>query len=199
MRYIPNSAEERAKMLEEMGVKSIEDFFVSIPAHLRLTAPLNLPAAYAEPDLIRYFKMLAAKNLDPNRASSFLGAGVYDHFRPVIIDTIISRSEFYTTYTPYQPEIAQGTLQTIFEFQTMICQLTGMEVANASMYDGSTALAEAALMAGRITRRKKVLISQAVHPEYRAVVETYLKNSGLEIVNLPFTTSGQSALDSLNI
>src|SRR5688500_3161089 len=104
MRYIPNSAEERAKMLEEMGVKSVEEFFASIPAHLRLNEPLNIPAAYSEPDLIKYFKNLAAHNSDPNRTSSFLGAGVYDHFRPVIIDTIISRSEFYTTYTPYQPE-----------------------------------------------------------------------------------------------
>src|SRR6185503_2713235 len=128
MRYIPNSAEERAKMLEEMGVRSIEDFFNSIPAHLRLKEPLKLPPAQSELELIRFFKALAAQNADPNRTSTFLGAGVYDHFRPVIIDTIISRSEFYTTYTPYQPEIAQGTLQAIFEFQTMICQLTGMEV-----------------------------------------------------------------------
>src|SRR5438874_1846017 len=118
MRYIPNSAEERAKMLKEMGVESIEDFFSSIPAHLRLKEPLKLPPAYAESDLIRFFKTMAARNADPDRTPSFLGAGAYNHFRPVVIDTIISRSEFYTTYTPYQPEIAQGTLQAIFEFQT---------------------------------------------------------------------------------
>src|SRR5438128_2408406 len=111
MRYIPNSAEERAKMLREMGVGSIEDLFSSIPAHLRLKEPLKLPPAYSESDLIGYFKALAAKNSDPGTTISFLGAGAYNHFRPIIIDTVISRSEFYTTYTPYQPEIAQGTLQ----------------------------------------------------------------------------------------
>src|SRR5689334_20417101 len=120
MRYIPNSAEERAKMLEEMGVESIEEFFSSIPAHLRLKEPLKLPQAYSETDLISFFKTLGERNADPDRTSSFIGAGVYNHFRPIIIDTVISRSEFYTTYTPYQPEIAQGTLQAIFEFQTMI-------------------------------------------------------------------------------
>ncbi|MBI4850328.1 MAG: aminomethyl-transferring glycine dehydrogenase subunit GcvPA [Acidobacteria bacterium] len=199
MRYIPNSAEERAKMLAEMGVQSIEDFFTSIPAHLRLDKPLNLPPAYAESELIKFFKNLAARNIDPNSSTSFLGAGVYNHFRPVIIDTLISRSEFYTTYTPYQPEIAQGTLQAIFEFQSMICFLTGMEVANASMYDGSTALAEAVLMANRINRRKKVAISQALHPEYRQVLETYLKSTGMTLETIAFGTSGQTALDSLDI
>lgn len=199
MRYIPNSAEERAKMLAEMGVQSIEDFFTSIPAHLRLEKPLNLPPAYAESELIKFFKKLAARNADPNNTISFLGAGAYNHFRPIVIDTLISRSEFYTTYTPYQPEIAQGTLQAIFEFQSMICLLTGMEVANASMYDGSTAMAEAALMANRITRRKKILVSQAVHPEYRAVLDTYLKSTGLVSEMVAFGTSGQTALDSLTL
>ncbi len=199
MRYIPNSAEERAKMLAEMGVQSIEDFFTSIPAHLRLEKPLNLPPAYAESELIKFFKKLAARNTDPNNTISFLGAGAYNHFRPIVIDTLISRSEFYTTYTPYQPEIAQGTLQAIFEFQSMICLLTGMEVANASMYDGSTAMAEAALMANRITRRKKILVSQAVHPEYRAVLDTYLKSTGLVLEAITFGTSGQTALDSINL
>jgi glycine dehydrogenase subunit 1 len=199
MRYIPNSAEERAKMLAEMGVQSIEDFFTSIPAHLRLEKPLNLPPAYAESELIKFFKKLAARNTDPNNTISFLGAGAYNHFRPIVIDTLISRSEFYTTYTPYQPEIAQGTLQAIFEFQSMICLLTGMEVANASMYDGSTAMAEAALMAHRITRRKKILVSQAVHPEYRAVLDTYLKSTGLVSETVAFSASGQTALDSINL
>lgn len=197
MRYIPNSAEERAKMLAEMGVQSIEDFFTSIPEHLRLDKPLNLPPAYAESELIKFFKKLSSKNSDPNSTISFLGAGAYNHFRPVVIDTLISRSEFYTTYTPYQPEIAQGTLQAIFEFQSMICFLTGMEVANASMYDGSTALAEAVLMSNRINRRKKVVISQAVHPEYRQVLETYLKSTDLTLETLPFGTSGQTTLDAI--
>lgn len=199
MRYIPNSAEERAKMLADMGVAAIEDFFTSIPAHLRLNAPLNLPAAYSEMELIAFFKELATHNNDPNRTLNFLGAGAYNHFRPVIIDSLISRSEFYTTYTPYQPEIAQGTLQAIFEFQTMICQLTGMEVANASMYDGSTALAEAALMARRINQRKKIIVSQAVHPEYRAVLETYLKYSGMTVEYIPFNSTGQTDLDSITV
>jgi glycine dehydrogenase subunit 1 len=180
-----------------MGVQSIEDFFTSIPEHLRLDKPLNLPPAYAESELIKFFKKLSSKNSDPNSTISFLGAGAYNHFRPVVIDTLISRSEFYTTYTPYQPEIAQGTLQAIFEFQSMICFLTGMEVANASMYDGSTALAEAVLMSNRINRRKKVVISQAVHPEYRQVLETYLKSTDLTLETLPFGTSGQTTLDAI--
>lgn len=199
MRYIPNSAEERAKMLKEMGVDSVEEFFTSIPEHLRLKEMLKLPPAYSEPDLIRFFKEVAAKNSDPNRTASFLGAGAYDHFRPVIIDTIISRSEFYTTYTPYQPEIAQGTLQAIFEYQTMICQLTGMEVANASMYDGSTALAEAILMAVRITKRRKVVLPEALHPEYRQVAETYMKRAGIEWEYVPFNNAGRTTPDSIPV
>lgn len=199
MRYHPNSAEERAKMLEDMGVSSIDQFFTTIPEHLRLKQPLNLPASFSETDLIRYLKGLAAKNADPNRTAHFLGAGAYDHFRPVIIDGLISRSEFYTTYTPYQPEIAQGTLQAIFEFQTMICQLTGMEVANASMYDGSTALAEAVLMASRITKRKKIALSTAVHPEYREVLACYSKRAGLELEDVSFSASGTTSVDSLAI
>jgi glycine dehydrogenase subunit 1 len=186
-------------MLEDMGVSSIDQFFTSIPEHLSLKQPLNLPASFSETDLIRYLKGLAAKNADPNRTANFLGAGAYDHFRPVIIDGLISRSEFYTTYTPYQPEIAQGTLQAIFEFQTMICQLTGMEVANASMYDGSTALAEAVLMASRITKRKKIALSTAVHPEYREVLVCYGKRAGLELEDVPFSASGTTSVDSLAI
>jgi glycine dehydrogenase subunit 1 len=199
MRYIPNSPTERAKMLQSMGVDSLEEFFTGIPAHLRLKTPLNLPSPYGEADMIRFFKELAARNADPLRTVSFLGAGVYDHFRPVIIDSLVSRSEFYTTYTPYQPEIAQGTLQAIFEFQTMICQLTGMEVANASMYDGSTAMAEAALMAYRITRRSKIIVAESVHPEYRAVLDTYMKNSGITVEYLPITTQGQTNLAEANL
>ncbi|MCS6885540.1 MAG: aminomethyl-transferring glycine dehydrogenase subunit GcvPA [Acidobacteriota bacterium] len=194
MRYVPNSAEERAKMLEEIGVTSIEELFSSIPEHLRLKKLLDLPPARSEAELIIFFKEVAAKNAN---LVSFLGAGVYNHFRPIIIDTIISRSEFYTTYTPYQPEIAQGTLQAIFEYQTMICQLTGMEVANASMYDGSTALAEALLMAVRITKRRKVLLPQALHPDYRQVVETYMKRGGIVYEYVPFSISGITNADAI--
>src|SRR5262249_20619878 len=146
MRYIPNSAEERAAMLREMGRQSIADLFRGIPDHLQLKRPLNLPAALSETETLSFFKALAERNTTRTtgeRMLTFLGAGAYDHFIPTIIDTLISRSEFYTSYTPYQPEISQGTLAAIFEFQTMISELTGMDVSNASLYDGSTATAEA--------------------------------------------------------
>src|SRR5678816_3535532 len=155
MRYIPNSESDRIAMLESIGVSSIEELFAGIPENLRLRRLLDLPRALTETELLGFFHKTAARNI--NEGSSFLGAGVYRHYIPIIIDALISRSEFYTAYTPYQPEIAQGTLQAIFEFQTLVCQLTGMEVANASMYDGSTALAEAVLMAERVTRRSKVI------------------------------------------
>src|SRR5688572_6370755 len=152
-------------MLHAVGLHSTEDLFASIPADILLRQPLNTPAALSEMELIERFEALAARNRAALR-SSFLGAGAYSHYAPTIIDHLISRSEFFTAYTPYQPEISQGTLQTIFEFQTLVCQLTGMEVANASMYDGSTALAEAVLMAERVTRRSKVIASTSVHPQY---------------------------------
>src|SRR2546425_11888568 len=150
MRYIPNSQADRKQMLAEIGIDSIEQLFAGIPEKLRLRRLLDLPRALSEPELIEYFKTRAAKNSISD--SAFIGAGIYRHYIPVIIDALISRSEFYTAYTPYQAEIAQGTLQAIFEFQTYIAQLTGMEVANASLYDGSTGLAEAILMAQRVTR-----------------------------------------------
>jgi glycine dehydrogenase subunit 1 len=184
MRYIPNSAEERAQMLRELGLDAIDDLFRSIPPHLKLAKPLNLPSALSETEALNYFRSLAARNAIRPQMLSFLGAGAYDHFIPTIIDALISRSEFYTSYTPYQPEISQGTLQAIFEFQTMICELTGMEVANASLYDGSTAMAEAVLMAKRITHRSKVLIAGNLHPEYREVVETYISHAGVSAETL---------------
>ena len=166
-------------MLREMGLESADDLFRGIPANLKLKAPLKLPAALSEMETIKYFRALAARNATRGRTLSFLGAGAYDHFIPTIIDSLISRAEFYTSYTPYQPEISQGTLQAIFEFQTMICELTGMEVANASLYDGSTAMAEAVLMAERVTNRSKVAIAANVHPEYREVADTYIRNAGI--------------------
>ncbi len=184
MRYIPNSAQERAQMLREQGLDAIDDLFRSIPPHLKLAEPLNLPPALSETEALNYFRSLAARNAIRPQVLSFLGAGAYDHFIPTITDALISRSEFYTSYTPYQPEISQGTLQAIFEFQTMICELTGMEVANASLYDGSTAMAEAVLMAERITHRSKVLIAGNVHPEYREVVETYISPAGISAETL---------------
>ena len=180
MRYIPNSPEERTEMLEAIGLTSAEQLFDSIPQELRLQRPLNTPAALSEIELLDKFERLGQQNAAARRAS-FLGAGAYSHYIPTIVDHIISRSEFFTAYTPYQPEISQGTLQAIFEFQTLVCQLTGMDVANASMYDGSTALAEAVLMAERVTRRSKVIASAAVHPQYLEVVKTYVQHAGIDL------------------
>src|SRR5688572_21543935 len=167
-------------MLEAIGLKSAEELFDSIPQDLLLKRPLNTPAALSEIELLNRFERMGGRNAGARR-TSFLGAGAYSHYIPTIVDHIISRSEFFTAYTPYQPEISQGTLQTIFEFQTLVCQLTGMEVANASMYDGSTALAEAVLMAERITRRFKVIASAAVHPQYLEVVHTYVQHAGIDL------------------
>src|ERR1700679_478021 len=166
-------------MLAACGVSSAEELFSQIPAEARLRRPLNLAAGVSEYEIVDYFKSLADKNAAGWQ--SFLGAGVYNHYRPVVVDTVISRGEFLTSYTPYQSEISQGTLMTIFEFQTMICQLTGMDVANASMYDGSTAVPEAAMMAIRVTGRQRVLVARNAHPEYREVLRTYAKNQGLPV------------------
>jgi len=202
MRYIPNSAEEREEMLREMGRKSVGDLFSGIPDRLKLKRPLNLPPALSETDTIDFFRNLAQRNTTRQtgeRMISFLGAGAYDHFIPTVIDTLISRSEFYTSYTPYQPEISQGTLQAIFEFQTMICELTGMEVSNASLYDGSTAAAEAVLMADRVTNRSKVAIAGNLHPEYRQVIDTYIRNAGIDEITLQFDEkTGALNSDSLS-
>jgi len=193
LRYIPNSPEERSEMLEAIGLNSAEQLFDSIPHELRLQRQLNTPAPLSEIELLDKFERMGQQNAAARRAS-FLGAGAYSHYIPTIVDHIISRSEFFTAYTPYQPEISQGTLQTIFEFQTLVCQLTGMDLANASMYDGSTALAEAVLMAERVTRRSKAIASAAVHPQYLEVVKTYVQHAGihLELANFDQKT-GQSA------
>jgi len=185
-------------MLRDIGLSNIEELFRGIPENLRRKELLNLPSAVSEAELIAYFKDLAARNTSTGY-TSFLGGGAYPHYTPVIIDTLISRSEFYTAYTPYQPEVAQGTLQTIYEFQTMICQLTGTEIANASMYDGSTALAEAFLMASRVTRRTNVVVAENVHPEYREVVDTILKNTELSVSTFGFTDNGTVDLSKLKI
>ena len=195
MRYIPNSPEERAEMLRAIGLESAEQLFASIPEELLLRAPLRTPAAMSEPEVLAKFEGLAARNRAAGRPS-FLGAGAYRHYAPTIIDHLISRAEFFTAYTPYQPEISQGTLQAIFEFQTLVCQLTGMEVANASMYDGSTALAEAVLMAERITGRSRVVISTAIHPEYFDVVHTYVQHAGIELARVGYDEqTGQTVID----
>jgi len=188
MRYIPNSPSERRSMLEDIGLKRIEDLFDQIPEQLKLNQPLGIGDPVSEPELLDYFRQLASRNAIDYQ--SFLGAGAYSHFIPVIIDSLISRAEFFTAYTPYQPELSQGTLQYTFEFQTMICQLTGMEVANASLYDGSTAVAEAVLMAHRVTRRNRFVIADTVHPQYREVVAAYTKNLGFKIDPIDRTSSG---------
>ncbi|HEY0385050.1 MAG TPA: aminomethyl-transferring glycine dehydrogenase subunit GcvPA [Pyrinomonadaceae bacterium] len=197
MRYIPNSPEERTEMLHTVGLTSAEQLFDSIPSEIRFSAQLKTPAALSELELLAGFEKLAALN-GAARRPSFLGAGAYSHYSPTIVDYLIQRSEFFTAYTPYQPEISQGTLQAIFEFQTLVCQLTGMDVANASMYDGSTALAEAVLMAERITRRKKVVTSTAVHPEYLDVVDTYVQHYGIEMQRLDVDpSSGLTSTEAL--
>jgi glycine dehydrogenase subunit 1 len=177
MRYLPKSPAERQAMLTEIGAASIDDLFAVIPAEHRLNNDLNVPRAHAESEIIDYFRAAGAKNATDY--ASFLGAGAYRHYRPVIIDSLIQRGEFLTSYTPYQAEISQGTLQAIFEFQTMIAELTGMDVANASMYDGSTGAAEAVMMAVRVTNRHKAVVAATVHPEYREVLATYAKHQGL--------------------
>ena len=166
-------------MLAACGVGSAEELFAHLPEAVRLKRPLDLAAGISEYEIVDYFRARAAENA--NGYASFLGAGVYNHYRPVLVDTVVSRGEFLTAYTPYQAEISQGTLTSIFEFQTMICQLTGMDVANASMYDGSTAVPEAAMMAVRATGKGRVLVSDTLHPEYREVLRTYARNQGMPV------------------
>src|SRR5467141_1562602 len=188
MRYLPKSPGERQEMLSAIGADSIDELFSSIPERYRLRQALKLPGPFSEAEIIQYFRERAAEN--SRGYTSFRGAGVYDHLRSVVTDAIIQRGEFLTSYTPYQAEISQGTLQAIFEFQTLMCQLTGQEVANASMWDGSTATTEAVLMAERITGRRRVLAAHSLHPGYRDVLRTYAKNSGLHVEELPFSKSG---------
>jgi glycine dehydrogenase subunit 1 len=182
-------------MLKAIGVHSIDDLFAPIPAEYRLDRDLRVPRQMAESEIVDWFRQRSQEN--GIEYTSFLGAGAYLHYRPVIIDSLISRGEFLTAYTPYQAEISQGTLQAIFEFQTMICELTGMEVANASMYDGSTAAAEAAMMAVRITGRNSVLVSKSLHPEYREVLATYAHHQGMPLAITGFADTGRLNLQEL--
>src|SRR6202049_4163328 len=189
MRYLPKSPAERQEMLGAIGAKSIDELFFSIPEKYRLQDPLKLPGPYSEAEIIKYFTERAAEN-SPGY-SGFRGAGVYNHLRSVVTDAVLQRGEFLTSYTPYQAEISQGTLTAIFEFQTLMSQLTGQAVANASMYDGSTALAEAVLMAERLTGRQRMLVARSIHPEYRQVLAPYAKNLGLEGDEIGCTSSGE--------
>jgi glycine dehydrogenase subunit 1 len=189
MRYLPKSDAERAAMLREIGAASIDDLFSVIPEEYRLTRDLKVPRQMGESEIIDYFKAAAEKNA--KAYTSFLGAGAYHHYRPVIIDSLVQRGEFLTSYTPYQAEITQGTLQAIFEFQTMICELTGMDIANASMYDGSTGAAEAVMMAVRVTGRDNVLVARTVHPEYREVMHTYAQHQGHDAREIAYGRDGR--------
>lgn len=174
----------------------MSELFSDIPANLQLNRPLDIPQGLVEQDLVRHVRGLAKQNAHAGEYLSFLGAGAYEHYVPSFVDHMLLRSEFYTAYTPYQPEISQGTLTAIYEYQTMVCELTGMDVANASMYDGASALAEAALMACDSTRRNQIILSATVHPDFKEVVRTYLLGQGVELLEIPFT-NGVSDLSQL--
>jgi glycine dehydrogenase subunit 1 len=184
--YIPTTEAERAEMLRTVGVERVERLFDSIPKKFRLDRPLDVPRGLTEPELERHVRSLAARDVGPDDRVCFLGGGAYDHFVPAAVDEITSRGEFYTAYTPYQPEASQGSLQAFFEFQSLVCRLTGMGVSNASLYEGATAASEAAFMAMRVTgRHGKIVVAGSVHPEYRQVLETYLTNLETELVTVP--------------
>ena len=195
MRYLPKSPADREAILKAIGARSIDDLFAPIPAEYRLNRDLKVPRQMAESEIVDWFRERSRENGDSY--AMFLGAGAYYHYRPVIIDSLISRGEFLTAYTPYQAEISQGTLQSIFEFQSMICELTGMEVANASMYDGSTAATEAVMMAVRLTGRRSAVVARNVHPEYREVLATYAFHQDLPVTTVAFTDSGRVDLKEL--
>ena len=196
MSYISLSDKDRKEMLDKIGISSPEELFRCIPDDIRLTKGLNLPAAMPEPELLRHFEALASKNVYA-KCLSFLGAGSYVHFIPTVVDFLSSRGEFVTPYTPYQPEISQGTLQAIFEYQTLICQLTGMDIANASLYDGASAAAEAVLMAHRLNGKAKVLVARALHPQYRQTIGTYTKNLAVTVEEVGFGANGEIGLEEL--
>src|ERR1700756_152240 len=197
MRYLPKSPADRKQMLADIGASSIDDLFAIIPAEYRLTRDLDVPRQQAESEIINYFRGAGQKNATDY--ASFLGAGCYRHYRPVIIDSLVQRGEFLTSYTPYQAEITQGTLQAIFEFQTMIAELTGMDVANASMYDGSTGAAEAVLMAMRVTGRHQAVVATTVHPEYREVMNTYLQHREMPLAAVGYDPkTGRVNLEALD-
>lgn len=195
-RYIPMTETDKKEMLDTIGISSTDDLFADIPEKVRFQGELDVKPAKDEHELTKELTQLAAKNVHTKSHVSFLGAGVYDHYMPSVVDHMISRSEFYTAYTPYQPEISQGELQAIFEFQTMICELTGMDVANSSMYDGGTALAEAVNLSAAQTKKSKVLVSKAIHPESMDVIKTYTAGPNVEVVEIDIK-DGLTDLDHL--
>jgi glycine cleavage system P protein (glycine dehydrogenase) subunit 1 len=195
MRYLPNSPGDREEMLRAIGYSSVQELFSQIPPEIRLAGPLDLPGPLSEQEILEFFQ--AAASQSSREYVSFLGAGAYSHYRPAAVDAMLSRGEFFTAYTPYQAELAQGTLQAMFEFQTLMAQLTGMEVSNASLYDGSTATTEAVLMALRLTRRNRVVVARTLHPEYREVMATYVRHLGTEVAEVPYAASGQVDMGEL--
>jgi len=201
MRYLPATDEQIASMLDVIGAGEIGALFEAVPERLRATAEMDLPEALAEEPLMRHLRELASRNTTLSESSSFLGGGAYDHYAPALVDQVLLRSEFYTAYTPYQPEVSQGTLQAIFEFQTMVCQLTEMDVANASLYDGASALAEAVLLVDRLQKRGKatrVLVSEGVNPEYMEVLCTYLRyRDDITLQPVPLASDGRTDLDAM--
>jgi glycine dehydrogenase subunit 1 len=197
MSYIPLSKKDIEAMLKRIGLSSLDELFTSIPREIRWEGPLDLPPPLTESELFEYFNDLSRKNIFPEFLS-FLGAGAYAHTIPAVVDYLSSRGEFVTPYTPYQPEVSQGTLQIIFEYQTLICQLTGLEVANASLYEGATATAEAVLMAQRLKNKSKVLVARTLHPQYRQVIASYIRNLGLTLEEIDYDSrSGRLLLDDL--
>jgi glycine cleavage system P protein (glycine dehydrogenase) subunit 1 len=200
MRYTPHTAADQERMLRAIGLDSIEALYRHVPKTLRERAKVNLPSGLSEVGVRKRLAALASQNAAAGDWSLFLGGGIYNHFIPSAVDTVISRSEFATSYTPYQPEVSQGTLQALFEYQTLICQLTNMEVSNAAVYDGASATAEAVLMSRRIqaTGRRRVLMSRALHPQYRAVVRSYFKNLGdVSLDEIPFDSAGATDITRL--
>jgi glycine dehydrogenase subunit 1 len=195
--YVPHAPEDLSEMLAAVGAATVDDLFAEVPAGVRMTQPLDLPPALSEVELLADLRALAARTMPASELVSFLGAGLYDHYVPAVVDDIVGRSEFKTAYTPYQPERSQGVLQSIFEFQTAICELTGMEVANASMYDAGTALAEAVILAGGQTRRAKAVLSAGVHPEYLQVVRTMGAAYGPQPVEIELAVGALTDLDAV--
>ena len=198
MPYIFNTPQDQAEMLDAIGVESIDQLFDCIPDDLQLGRPLEIPTALGELELTQQLSQMASMNMSTSNGTCFLGAGSYDHFVPAAVDTIASRGEFYTSYTPYQPEVSQGNLQAMFEYQSLICQLTGMDVSNASLYDGGTAAAEGVLMAMSVTKRHgKVVVLDSVHPDYRQILSTYFDSIGTELITVA-SPSGVSELASIS-
>jgi glycine dehydrogenase subunit 1 len=196
MSYVSISDKDKKEMLARIGVESVEELFCCIPESIRLKGLLDLPGPLSEPEILEYFEE-KGKNNSYDQYLSFLGGGAYDHYIPAVVDYLSSRGEFVSPYTPYQPEVSQGTLQAIFEFQTLICQLTGLDIANASLYDGASGAAEAVLMAHRIKNKRRLLVASNLNPQYRQVIYTYTRNLGLEVVEMPYDRTGRIDLKGL--